>query len=123
MQREYKGACTCRSRNAEDKRRVVDTAGKNRARHCCVGTNLSTTMADSVQKRVVPAVPIPSVLHCAEEVPTHGEVAGTKPCVIMLFLPLQGCTVEDMAKGKVLPEYTESIVIKMITPVIDEEPL
>ena len=38
-------------------------------------------MADSVKKRVVPAVPIPSALDCAEEVPTHGEVAGTKPCV------------------------------------------
>ena len=80
-------------------------------------------MADSVKKRVVPAVPIPSALDCAEEVPTHGEVARTKPCVNMLFLPLQACTVEDMAKAKVLSECTESILIKMITPVIDEEPL
>ena len=80
-------------------------------------------MADSVKKRVVPAVPIPSALDCAEEVPTHGGVAGTKPCVNMLLLSLQGCTVEDMAKAKVLPEYTGSILIKIITPVIDEEPL
>ena len=80
-------------------------------------------MADSVKKRVVPAVPIPSALNCAEEVPTHDEVAGTKPCVNMLFLPLQGFTVEDMATAKVLPEYTESILIKMTTPVIDDEPL
>ena len=80
-------------------------------------------MADSVKKRMVPAVPIPSALDCAEELPTHGEVAGTKPCVNMLFFPLQSCTVEDMAKAKVLPEYTESILIKMSTPVIDEEPL
>ena len=80
-------------------------------------------MADFVKKRVVPAVLIPSALDCAEEVPTHGEVAGTKPCVNMLFLPLQGCTVEDMTKAKVLPECTESILIQMITPVIDEEPL
>ena len=80
-------------------------------------------MADSVKKRVVPAVPIPSALECAEEVPTHGEVAGTKPCVNMLVLPLQGCTVEDMAKAKALSGCTESILIKMITPVIDEEPL
>ena len=72
---------------------------------------------------MVPAVPIPSALDCAEEVPTHGEVAGTKPCVNMMFLPLQGCTVEDMAKAKVLPEGTESILKMMITPVIDEEPL
>ena len=48
---------------------------------------------------------------------------GTKPCVNMLYLPLQGCTVENMANAKVLPEYTESILIKMIAPVIDEEPL
>ena len=80
-------------------------------------------MADFVNKRVVPAVPIPSALDCAEEVPTHGEVAGTKPCVDMLFLPLQGCTLEDMGKAKVLSECTESILIKMMTPVIDEEPL
>ena len=38
-------------------------------------------MADSVKKRVVPAVPIPSVLDCAEELPAHGEFAGTKLCV------------------------------------------
>ena len=38
-------------------------------------------MADSVKKRVLPAVPIPSTLDCAEEVPTHGEVAETNPCV------------------------------------------
>ena len=80
-------------------------------------------MADSVKKRVVTAVPVLSALHCAEEVPTHGEVTGTKPCVNMLFLPLQGCTVEDMAKAKVLSECTESVLIKMITPVIDGEPL
>ena len=80
-------------------------------------------MADSVKKRVVITVPIPSALDCADKVPTHGEVAGTKPCVNMLFLPLRGCTVEDMAKAKVLSEYTESVLIKMITPVIDEEPL
>ena len=80
-------------------------------------------MVDSVKKGVVPAVPIPSALDCAEEVPTHSEVAGTKPCVNMLFLPLQGCTVEDMAKAKVFSECTESILIKIITPVIDEEPL
>ena len=80
-------------------------------------------MADSVRKKVVPAVPIPSALDCGEEVPTHGEVAGTKPCVIMLFLPLQGCTVEEIAKAKVLSECTESIPINKITPVIDEEPL
>ena len=71
-------------------------------------------MAGSVKKGVVPAVPIPSALDCAEEVPTHGEVAGTNPCVSMLFLPLQGCMVEDMAKAKVLPEGTESILIKMM---------
>ena len=80
-------------------------------------------MADFVKERVVPAVPIPSALDYAEEVPTHGEVAETKPCVNMLFLPLQGCTVEDMAKAKVLPVCTERMPIKMITPVIDEEPL
>ena len=80
-------------------------------------------MADSVKNRVVTTVLIPSALDCAEEVPTRGEVAGTKPCVNMLFLSLQGCTVEDMAKAKVLPECTESILIQMITPVIDEEPL
>ena len=80
-------------------------------------------MADSVKKRVVPEVPIPSALDCAEEVPTHGEVAGIKPCVNMLFLPLGGCAVEDMTKAKILPECTESILIKMITPIIDGEPL
>ena len=87
-------------------------------------------MADSVENRVVPAVPIPSTLYCAEEVPTHDEVGRThdevgrtKPCVNMLFLPLQSCTVEDMVKAKVLSERTESIPIKKITPVIDEEPL
>ena len=79
-------------------------------------------MADSVKKRVVRAVPIPFALDCAEEVPTHGKVAGTKPCVNRLLLPLQGCTVENMAKAKVLSECTESILIKMITPVTDEEP-
>ena len=78
-------------------------------------------MADSVKNRVVPAVAIPSALYCAEEVPTHCEVERTKPCVNMLFLPLQSCTVEDMAKAKVLFERTESIPIKRITPVIDEE--
>ena len=102
MQRDYKGACTCRSRNTEDKRRVK---------------------ADSVKKRVVPAVPIPFALDCVEEVPIHGEVAGTKPCVNMLFLPLEGCAVDDMTKAEVLPECTESILMKMITPIIDEEPL
>ena len=45
------------------------------------------------------------------------------PCVNMLFLPLQSCTVEHMAKAKVLSERTECIPIKKITPVIDEEPL
>ena len=79
-------------------------------------------MADSVKNRVVPAVPIPSTLYCAKEVPTHGEVGRTKHCVNMLFLPLQSCTVEVMGKAKVLSERTESISIK-ITPVIDEEPL
>ena len=78
-------------------------------------------MAGSVKNRVVPAVPIPSTLYCAEEVPTRDEVGRTKPCVNMLFLPLQSCTVEDMAKAKVLSERTESIPIKNITPVIDEE--
>ena len=80
-------------------------------------------MADSVKERVIPAVPIPSALDCAEEVPTHGEVAGTKPCVNMLFSPLQVWTVEDMTKAKVLSECTERTLIKMITPVTDEEPL
>ena len=79
-------------------------------------------MADSVENRVVPAVPILSTLNCAEEVPIHDEVGRTKPCVNMLFLPLQSCTVEDMAKAKV-SERTESIPIKKITPVIEEEPL
>ena len=78
-------------------------------------------MADSVKNRLVPAVPIPSTLYCAGEVPTHGEVGRTKLCVNMLFLPLQSCTVEDMAKVKVFSERTESIPIKKITPVIDEE--
>ena len=80
-------------------------------------------MADSVKNRVVPAVPIPSALYCAEELLTHGEVGRTKPCVNMLLLPLQSCTVEDMAKAEVLSERTESIPIKKITPVIYEEPL
>ena len=80
-------------------------------------------MAGSVKKRVALAIPIHSALDCAEEVPTHSKVAGTKPCVNMLFLSLQGCTVEDMAKAKDLPECTESILIKMNTPVIDEEAL
>ena len=80
-------------------------------------------MADFVENRVVPAVPIPSTLYCAEEVPTHDEVGRTKPCVNMLFLPLQSCTVEHMAKAKVWSERSESIPIKKITPVIDEEPL
>ena len=84
---------------------------------------LSTKMAESVKKGAVPAAPISSALDCAEEVPTHGEVDGTKTCVNMLFLPLQGCTVKDMAKAKALPEGTESILKTMITPVIDEEPL
>ena len=78
-------------------------------------------MADSVKNRVVLAVPIPFTLHCAEEVPTHGEVGRTKPCVNMLFLSLQSCTFEDMGKAKVLSERAESIPIKKITPVIDEE--
>ena len=47
----------------------------------------------------------------------------SKPCVNMLFLPLQSCTVEHMAKAKVLSERTECIPINKITPVIDEEPL
>ena len=78
-------------------------------------------MADSVKNRVVPAVLIPSALYCAEEVPTHGEVGRTNPCVNKLFLPLQSCTVVDMAKAKVLSERTESKPIKKITPVIDEK--
>ena len=94
---------------------------KDRGRHYCIGTHLSTNMADSVKNRVVPAVPTPSALYCTEEVPTHGEVGRTKPCVNMLLLPLQRCTVEDMAKAKVLSERTASIPIKKITPVIDEE--
>ena len=76
-------------------------------------------MADSVKNRVAPAVPIPSALYCVEEVPTHGEVERTTPCVNMLFFPLQSCTVEDMAKAKVLSERTESIPIKKITPVME----
>ena len=128
------------SRNTEDHRRVLkektsprliapsNLAGRiplanDRGRHYCIGTHLSTKMADSVENRVVPAVPIPSRLYCAEEVPTHDEVGRTKPCVNMLFFPLQSCTVEDMAKAKVLSERTESIPIKKITPVNDEEPL
>ena len=35
---------------------------KDRGRHYCIGTHLSTKMADSVENRVVPAVPIPSTL-------------------------------------------------------------
>ena len=96
---------------------------KYRGRHYCIGTNLSTKMADSVENRVVPAVPIPSTLYFAEEMPTHDEVERTKPCVNMLSLPLQSCTVEHMAKAKVLSERIECIPIKKITPVIDEEPL
>ena len=96
---------------------------KYRGRHYCIGTHLPTKMADSVENRVVPAVSIPSTLYCAEEVPTHDEVERTKPCVNMLFLPLQSCTVEHMAKAKVLSEGTECIPIKKITPVIDVEPL
>ena len=96
---------------------------KDRGRHYCIGTHLSTKMADSVENRVVPAVPIPSTLYCAEEVPTHDEVERTKPCVNMLSLPLQSCTVEHMAKAKVMSERIECIPIKKITPVIDEEPL
>ena len=80
-------------------------------------------MADSVENRVVPAVSVPSTLYCAEDVPTHDEVGRTKPCVNMLFLPLQSCTVEHMAKSKALSGRIESIPIKKITPVIDEEPL
>ena len=95
---------------------------KDRGRHYCIGTHLSTKMADSVENRVVPAVPISSTLYCAEEVPTHDEVERTKPCVNMLFLPLQSCTAEHMAKAKVLSERTECIPMK-ITPVIDDEPL
>ena len=96
---------------------------KDRGRHYCIGTHLSTKMADSVENRMVPAVSIPSTLYCAEEVPTHDEVGRTKPCVNMLFLPLQSCTVEHMAKVKVWSERTESLPIEKITPVIDEEPL
>ena len=129
-----------KSRNTEDQRRVLKEKtsprliapsnfegriplAKNRGRHYCIGTHLSTKMADAVENRVVPAVPIPSTLCCAEEAPTHDEVERTKPCVNMLFLPLQSCTVEHMAKAKVLSERTECIPIKKITPVIDEEPL
>ena len=96
---------------------------KDRGRHYYIGTHLSTKMADFVENRVVPAVPIPSTLYCAEEVPTHDEVERTKPCVNMLSLPLQSCTVEHMAKAKVLSERIECIPIKKTTPVIDEEPL
>ena len=35
---------------------------KDRGRHYCIGTHLSTKMADSVENRVVPAVPILSTL-------------------------------------------------------------
>ena len=80
-------------------------------------------MEDFVKKRVVPAVPIPSALECAEEVPIHGKIAGTKPCVKLLSLPLKVCMIEDVAKAKIVSEGTESILIKMITPVIDEEML
>ena len=65
-------ACMSKSRNTEDQRRVLkektsprliapsNFAGriplaKDRGRHYCIGTHLSTKMADSVENRVVPA--------------------------------------------------------------------
>ena len=72
--------------------------------------------------RLVPYCSISLQTSCSVDYFTK-ETGNKKHCVNMLFLPLQSCMVEDMAKAKVLSERTESIPIKKITPVIDEEPL
>ena len=65
-------ACTSKSRNTEDQRRVLKEKtssrliapsnfkgriplAKDRGRHYCIGMHLSTKMADSVESRVEPA--------------------------------------------------------------------
>ena len=69
---DFVWACMSKSRNTEDQRRVLKEKtsprlivpsnfegriplAKDRGRHYCIGTHLSTKMADSVESRVEPA--------------------------------------------------------------------